>query len=94
MYLPLQKYIKTRPSQVSSLAQCLYNFETLIACHDDGWHVKYVTSKAYKHNDWSLQSRNAPNQDAHNDGFLQLMNYLVNVRCAVPTKYERILHKT
>ena len=46
-----QKYIKNRPSQISSLAQCLYNFETLIACHDDGLHVKYVTSKAYKHTD-------------------------------------------
>ena len=51
MYLLAQKYIKNRPSQISSLAQCLYNFETLIACHDDGLHVKYVTSKAYKHND-------------------------------------------
>ena len=51
MYLLAQKYIKNRPSQVSSLAQCLYTFETLIACHDDGLHVKYVTSKAYKHND-------------------------------------------
>ena len=84
MYLLAQKYIKNRPSQVSSLAQCLYTFETLIACHDDGLHVKYVTSKAYQHNDQSLQSRRVlPTQDA-NDGIFSAIDELLSqlkMRC-------------